>query len=86
MALSLPKEQLRKEINGECTDRLDEVPNYEYPVKSPKDACLPFCLVHFTEILKNSDLEKTSSKEVRNKLELKLKVDLSSQKKQLDKL
>lgn len=86
MALSLPKEQLRKEINGKCIDRLDTNRNPENPQISQKDACLHFRLIHFLEILKNSDLEKTSSKEVRNKLEQKLKVDLSSQKKQLDKL
>lgn len=37
-------------------------------------------------ILQNSDLEKTSSKEVRNQLQIKLKVDFSQRKKELDKL
>lgn len=37
-------------------------------------------------ILQNSDLEKTSSKEVRTKLEAKLHIDLTSRKKELDKL
>jgi len=37
-------------------------------------------------ILQNADLEKTSSKEVRTKLQDKLKVDFTSRKKELDKL
>lgn len=37
-------------------------------------------------ILQKSDLEKTSSKEVRNKLQDKLNADFSSRKKEIDKL
>jgi len=37
-------------------------------------------------ILQNSDLEKTTSKEVRTKLQDKLKVDLTPRKKELDKI
>lgn len=37
-------------------------------------------------ILQKSDLEKTSSKEVRNQLQEKLSIDLTSRKKELDKI
>lgn len=85
--LTIPKEQLRKEINGEW-DSEDQMEKQQIlRLKTLKDACLHFppCF-HAAEILKNSDLEQTSSKVVRNKLEKKLNIDLSAQKKELDKL
>lgn len=42
--------------------------------------------ISVSAILKTADLEKTSSKEVRNQLQDKLKVDFTTRKKELDKL
>lgn len=92
MALSFSKDDLRKEINGE---RMKLVRTNEFFSKifvisrelfDVHGRQINFLILKILAILATADLEKTSSKVVRSQLEEKLKVDLTSRKKELDKL
>lgn len=93
MASSFSKDELRKEINGESVKKprklfffLEILARIALVAIYGSPALLLIFCVRFSAILQNSDLEKTSSKEVRNQLQDKLHIDLTSRKKELDKL
>lgn len=85
MASSFSKDELRKEINGE-NQKFNELVFVFFWKFRRNFIYLMAGNNLILAILQHADLDKTSSKEVRNQLQIKLKVDFSTRKKELDKL